>query len=953
MVPPSGNGHLPSYHGQPININWVGTVPETGSHRHQRTVRQEVAHRHRPAIHQADVRRHQPTSVEADPHRHQSMAATIHHVGTPPFRRESSSGTLWPSVPGVSEFFNKPLPRLPPQATSRQTSSQARHNNQGGTLVQKVSRLPRRIADSLSSPTPTSSPRPAISRPLTRPQPSERETVLTNLAFELKQGGIDDLNGLLPTTHSPSPQQWRVCCQLLPYLDPDQLATQPRARAIGFVRSKLAISAFQLWTAYQILQGSGYLAHGMGLGKTHCVLAAVALKALISGSKKRCEEFWAMQSTRSRPQDARHLHLPRNAKVNASTNMVCPSQRPGDVQCWCVPGGVTRRLGMDLVPGASIISVPSDLMSDWVRVVVEAEFRPSTYNFIVVGGSNEVPVHLRRDPSVLKVMLKMSVSAKQATGAVNDTFDLAWTNRTSLEVIGTYIFLTSHHNSSLNDTFRYRPRDLGIGPNAGTFAMSTVYGAPIGLHFIDEAHLPGVWAPIHTPMLMAARHRHITGCKVWFVSGTPFPKDRLREVRAQVALLDPELTPALERLDERYQEAKYKLSPDKIQRFIRDFQDLFSYNYVLRFTDTTLFLDQPITAVQNIEPRIVSRRTVPSSALPTPLFKIVSGPRGQVSLKQIQKLVDRLQKLLPPHLPYVNRLESKKQVADVLYFISLFPAAAGPINSRQKLVLHDDAMREAIRSLKDRKYVTALPIVRENWARFAKDSPKLQYLREIIKQVNADIRPRPSTRGADGRDTSSALHHRKKCVVLTPNLSSAVFLFAWFSLDAQLRDVRPVFYHRDLAKRDKLAIRNAFNDTSHPRNYFIASAEDAGTGLNLQAASYQVLTSPLHRAADQAQAFRRTNRAGQQLPLVHKLLVLEDSPVDRINLVAQARRRFKSDPFDVLRGTVELWPVMSPASESSQEDLALQAGVRPVLREEDLMRRTRRREDEDDIYGAD
>lgn len=904
--------------------------------------------------------------VHMQAHQHHPTVQTIHEgnntsntEGSVSFRRESSSGaasdeTVWPSP--SFPFQLKPLPPLPQDAeqVSRQSSSRKSRGSsyKGEKLVQKVSKIPKFIARPLSSPTPTT-PRVAISRlPLTRPEPSERPTVLTQLAFELKEGGIDDLNGLLPVTKSPSQHQWRVCCQLLPYLDPDQLASHPRARSIGFLNSKLAISAFQLWTSYQILLGeSGFLAHGMGLGKTHCVLAAVALKALIAGSKKRCEEFWAMQSTRGRSQAPRHLS--KNAMANSRSNMVCPSQRPGDVQCWCVPSGVTRQLGESLVPGASVISVPSDLMSDWVNALIQADFKPSCYSFIVLGG-NEVPPHLRQDLSLLMIKFKMSASAPAKKATVKSALDLVWTNRTSLEAAGTYVFLTSHYNPTLNTTFRYRARDLGMAPNVGPkFETGSVYGAPIGLHFIDEAHLPGTWTPTHYPMVMARRHKHIVGCDVWFVSGTPFPKDSLREVRAQVALLSPELTPDLERLNERYKEAKYKLSPDKVHRFIRDFQNLFNHNLVLRFVDTTLFFDQPITGVQNVEPQIISRRINPSSVLPLMGHKMA----GHISRKQIQKLVNRVQTLLPPHLPYVDRLESKKQVAGMLYFISLFPAAASFIN-KHNLAVHDEAIRESIKSLENRRNVADLPIVQEYWERFCKDSPKIQYIREEIDRVSDDLRVRPGGQAQDGS-------YRKKCVILTPNISSAVFLFAWFinNDNLRVRGVSPILYHRDLSKRDKMLIREIFNETlpsRHYKNYFIACVEDAGTGLNLQAANYQILTSPLHSATYQAQAFRRTNRTGQYLPLVHKVLVLEDSPIDRINLVGQARRRFKTDPFDVLSrgGTVELWPATSPVSESSQEDLALVAGVRPVLKTESLMRSNMEKEQregedgEDDLYGA-
>lgn len=847
---------------------------------------------------------------------------------TPEQRPHNESDvTIWPSFPRLEP---KTLPPCSTPDTTHCTSSGQQsscpsrgRSFTGERLVQKVSKIPRFIARSLSSPAPAI-PHNAILRPLIRPVPTERPTVLTELAYALKQTGIDDLNGLLPVTKAPSLDQWRGCCQLLPHLDATQLASNPRARSIRLLNTKICLAPFQLWTAYQILQGGGgFLAHDMGLGKTHCVLAALALKALIAGSKKRCEDFWAAKPARGR--SLAPSHLPKNARPNADFNMTCPSQRPGDVQCWCVPGGVTRWLGESLVPGASVVSVPSDLMTDWLKVLVQADFKPSSYNFVVLGG-NEVPPRLRQDLSLLKTKFKLSATAAPTQLVVHDACDLLWANRTTLEAAGTYIFLTSHHNTWLDGTFRHLPKDLGMAATGvPRFETADIYAAPIGLHFIDEAHLPTVWTPRHLPMTMARRHKHIAGCDVWFVSGTPLPRESFREVRAQVALLNSERESHLDRLENQHRETKCHMHPDKIQRFIKDFQILFNDNMVLRFVDTTRFFNHPITDVQDIEPQIISRR------IPSPSVIPLRGRRKKtVSGKEVQRLVDRLKSQLSTDLPYGARLESKRRVADVLYFVSLFPAAANFLNKKHDLDLDDEFFRSQIKVLPDRKKVLEMTLVRDYWERFAEDSPKLQYLREEVDRINRDRRQRT------GVDRAQP----KKCVVLTPNFCSAVFLYAWFAQNPNLkvRNVRPVLYHRDLSKKDKIQIRERFNDLTIPpessryRNYLIGCVEDAGTGLNLQVANYQILTSPLSRATDQAQAFRRTNRAGQDLPLVHKLLVLEDNPIDRINVVGQAKREFQSDPFDVLSrgGSVELRAMESPATSLEyNEDLARMAAVRP------------------------
>lgn len=79
----------------------------------------------------------------------------------------------------------------------------------------------------------------------------------------------------------------------------------------------------------------------------------------------------------------------------------------------------------------------------------------------------------------------------------------------------------------------------------------------------------------------------------------------------------------------------------------------------------------------------------------------------------------------------------------------------------------------------------------------------------------------------------------------------------------------------------------------------IGSFDTIGTGANLQRANYQILTSPLPRTREVSQAFGRTNRTGQKLPVVHKILVLEENPVDRANLCMINSRDIQSNPYNM------------------------------------------------------
>lgn len=153
--------------------------------------------------------------------------------------------------------LEKPLPQIPRPDTIGSS-------NTGSSKTRKLLYIVPTTIRSIVSSTGNRVDVPETLIPEVPPTPVEKPTVLTSLGSEIKQGGIFNLNGLLPSAASPSEEQWKICCRLIPSLDPEQLKLDARARSIRLPYSELRISAVQFYSAYQMLQGgSGFLCHDM------------------------------------------------------------------------------------------------------------------------------------------------------------------------------------------------------------------------------------------------------------------------------------------------------------------------------------------------------------------------------------------------------------------------------------------------------------------------------------------------------------------------------------------------------------------------------------------------------------------------------------------------------------------------------------------------------------------
>ncbi|KAG8169786.1 hypothetical protein KVR01_000531 [Diaporthe batatas] len=695
----------------------------------------------------------------------------------------------------------------------------------------------RRVTAALTKP----AGRPSLHEPMDTVQelthiddPEEPSTVLTRMAAA-RPNPLADLESLLPVRHDFDDLNGFItlCNDLLVLNSQDHL--DPTRRSIKIPGTTgVFISPNQLYHAWHLLSQRGrYLRGGIladeaGTGKTYVYFTAALLRALVWESKRAVQLYWSGKGKKKVGRHAEH-HLPEGANGRS-----CPSQRPGGIVCYCVPGSLTRTISDHTPSGVSALYVASETWPDILNLVQTAGLNPSMYQLCLV--HNNAPKRFTRSMGPLVQTL--------SHGAQTDLKDFS---------PASYIFITTLESPRLRNIFAGKVLNCGIA-------------------LIDEAHQI-LRIKDSLTFRMAEEFSH-HGADVWFVSATPFNGCTLEDWVPPVKCIAPRRASATQRLAETLDLAKLSGEFSDVLSFQAQFNTIFDRDLVLRHFGFSKFLGKSISDVQNIVPRVISRTT------PTQHRFAVQELSRQISWKDPQ-LHDPTQRGL-------------------MYLVSLFPAAAELI--LEDPITYDTAsIRDLIRQTKNRLRIEESEQLRRLADRIIQNSPKLDYILEELKRMAHDPEERAridhqaTHRLGAGEDLKM-----KKMVIITPTVVSAVFLY--LALIKHRPDVALI--HNWVSAQEKEQVVNNFKSLSAAKlvkhnRVLIAPFAAIGTGANLQVASYQILTSPLPDRASQVQAFARTNRSGQRLRPRHKVLALEDSPVDRIVLAAHATLDIESDPFNI------------------------------------------------------
>lgn len=673
---------------------------------------------------------------------------------------------------------------------------------------------------------------------------------------------VSNLNSQLPVASPVSLDEFvDQCSNLIEGINP-RSHKDPQKRSILVPKSRLLITPFQLWEAWKMLNQrertgglrGGLQASAAGTGKSFVVLSAVLLRARMFEMEREVKAYWAEPKKGAKRGAATRSHLPASAGGNGQK---CPSQKPGDLVCYCVETSKARKfIDSAAAPsGVSLIQAPLPVVGQWISIFENAVLDTSSYNLVIVHSG--VPSRLKRDfTRVIK-----GLSSPEARG--------------SLIAPETYIFLSAHGNTKVHETFT--GADLNVG-----------------IMFSDESHL-AMRLESRSMAISEAQSRVGQGLDLWLVSATPIRLLQDFELPLSLFSSSSDLSRAATMANLIAAHRTARSSDENMGTFQTLWNRVFDDNLVLRNTVASHFCGKPITSLQVIRPDRVFLRT------PQHHFnnvQAVAHEAREVIRTQAGIAKDNEQ---PFHPEYNSGLDAR------LHFVSLFPGAANLI--RQKLL---DISEESVkRSIDEMKQPNKLQV--EKIARFQQyleqvvaGSPKLNFIENEIRRIGQDGDRRignPLVQASIRRENLSL----KKMVIVTPTLGTAVFLYLF--LRKRMPDLAPALLHSIGRPADREAAINSFTSLTARKNakhsyILITPFASGGTGLNLQSANYQILTSPLSSRDAETQCFARTNRTGQRLALHHRVLITEDNPADRINIVSSAGRSIRNDPFELGRRLV-------------------------------------------------
>ena len=768
------------------------------------------------------------------------------------------------------------------------------------------------------------------------------ETLDTNAA---KGDAVEgDLHALLPEAHSPTDQQWRACCELLCIHPDEHKDAQKRSVKIPGTEN-MWVKPSQLWTAYWMLASrldrnlcGGVLADVMGTGKTYVVLVVCLLRAYIAYNRAEVEREWQLREHEGGKKGgnaAPKQHLPRNTRVdsNSASSTPCTCGNAMGIECYANPGGITRRLAERMSRGAALILAPQTVLDNWVKTVKAVRLQAKYYEPVVFNAKMTKEDIVMAPAPRLKQKLQMDVRPQPHVSGdglfpptwVPNVHDVAHEYKPSIAKDAypeRFLLFATHMPEKLTEFFQL-PVPLRRKAGAGARERKTVYGCPVGIQLVDEFHKAK-----NDVIALAQQHKHLQSndkggdsFDFWAITGTPLPAKLtdLENITDIVQRLPEWDDPAsshhgsrvfeLRKLQEAYEKAIAEDgTPEQASEFRTRAEKFFHGGLVKRHTEASTFFGKRIFSLQDIDAKVAVHNT--PDALKENVGKIVA----RVGIKIREAMAEsRSGAASDNNWEQAVRSSSLFNHMMDLEILATFPGAARLMLASPPIIDFGlAAIRTEIRKVEDHD-VTKIELFQKHLDTVIEGSPHMATILATLDAMARDKQKRralPTPVTADA-NTRSALPKKKldtslkKLVVLCPRMGEAIFVY--LALRKLRPDFNPVFLHADLKLAERTALLQNFNRLDAPTpagvvhcaRVLVGTFRDAGTGNDLTVANYQILTGPLRLRSQQDQAFGRTNREGQTLKLQHKLLVTEDSPVDRIVMATQARRHIVSDPFNM------------------------------------------------------
>lgn len=747
---------------------------------------------------------------------------------------------------------------------------------------------------------------------LPEPEPVEEPGVLESIDTDTKKGSdvMDgDLDAILPVARSPSDEEWAQWCTFLS-LEPEK-HKNPIAKSVAVPYTSIYLTPRQYSAALAMLycRGSrglfgGILADVPGTGKTHTCIAAVLFRALVAYNMAEVKKEWETreyEAGKGKVSKSREFkHLARTAGSGAEK---CPCGDPQGVLCYANAGGITRDIGDTMSRGVSLILAPQGVIEEWKRVFTGSLMNRKFFEPCLVHTTSERELAC---PPNFEKRFQLKATPRQdgfPKGYKPRVADMDYTYAVDAEPgkqPERFIVITTHQIKKLRAQFQVPV----LATVANKKERMSVYNLPVGCMVVDEFHKVRAMA---SPVVeLAQDHKRIMrhNTDFWSVTGTIMPKSSFTDLESTIAILQrsPWTQPGhryhgsraecVGELEDAYfgavsADKGSEAAVDAFKERARRFFD----GLVIRHTTESRFFGQRITKVKEVKPAKKTFTTAREHAA------------------DVQALADRVRdrvRSITQSDSYEQVVRSLPTYAELapLQVASTFPAAAR-LMLEGRLQFDTASLRALIKKAKGD--VAGVKEFVDNADAVVAGSAKLEEIFLLFLRMEEDHQARPKVEDVSSSSAVSPPRktrddrQMKKLVVVTPTLGEAVFLYLGLRKRlASVRGARAALLHGDLLASEKQRLTGDFQAlTPGSAKVLVTPYEVGGTGLNLQAASYEVVTGPLRSRDYEVQAFARTNREGNALRLHHWLYLADDNPADRLIVARQANRRVASDPFDM------------------------------------------------------
>ncbi|KAK4162427.1 hypothetical protein QBC43DRAFT_215299 [Cladorrhinum sp. PSN259] len=604
---------------------------------------------------------------------------------------------------------------------------------------------------------------------------------------------------------------------------------------------------YQLMGVYSLINlqldgvSGGFLSDEQGLGKTQEMFGLIALAHNLRRCKTEVQEFWSPRSsstggTRRTASTVRH-----NPKKSAARS--CQYDQKYGFRCYCY-NELTRCIA-DLLPdGPNVVVAPARSCAPLIR---EAKTKLDTKTLKIRGHGKDVDKDYQLTPRDI-ALLQASIRAKQRPGQDEVEYHYQASSGHSDYVI----FISPDSIDKLNSEFTI----LVKGKKKSAFLP--------GIIMLDEFHEYALSPESRT----LAWLNHLKKCALnsqqptplaYFVSGTPMDQS------------PADLAPAISLLEKSaWSEPTHPLYPASSSQF-QDLLTTFNSHIEAQSSGEVLApetVTSYYTRFSTLLTRLMIRRLVTDSFLSRPLTTLTSPLKINIinhpipsSLKPaIKTLQSTLLSLVPPEsdspLKFFRQPANRDLLLPLL-LTSTFPSMASSHPS-SSFTFSPSEISSFPLSPALSPYSPHIP----SWTA---NSPKLTSIMATITSMLADASPLPQA--------ASSL---KKMLLLSPHEAESHILALWLS-SLRIKGLKHAYVHPSLPQAERQKLIDGFlREGNGTANLLVMSLSTGGTGLNLQRASYCVVSSAGWTRREVEQGFARVWRVGQRAARVRlELLVSE------------------------------------------------------------------------------